>query len=188
MLGLALALISGATSQADPKSASPVETEKTFTIESTEESVDSLPYPTTHKITTLKWNSPTPMLSFVLEDDGESMQAHSNVGPDKEWTCSSTSRLLAFDVKARSLFRPGFFIPDTCAKALLKGRTLELRRKERIRELRRMIDIAARDFPTAYADFVRATKLQHGPSERRCKEYVHGHHGLICERFSDEKN
>src|ERR1044072_3633847 len=103
------------------------------------------------------------MLSYVLEDDGERMEAHSYLGPDKEWSCSSSSGLLAFEVKARSHFRPDFFIPAACAKSLPNGRNLELRRKGRVRELRRMIDIAGRDFPAAYAEFVRATKLQHGP-------------------------
>ena len=115
------------------------------------------------------------------------MQASSYLGPENDLSCSSLSELLMFGGKAKSLFKPEFLIADTCAKSLPKGRILELRQKERVSELRRMIDIAARDFPAAYADFVRATKLQHGPSERRCKEYGFGNHGPICERFSDEK-
>ena len=156
----------------------PMESSSEFSIRSREENIQAFPYPYTLRETTLTWNSPTPRLSYVLSDDGERVQATYSIGlePDK---CLGVMGPLQLERLPASLFTPDLFFSPGC------GRAVPSKKNERL-ALLKVLKKAQSAFPAAYADFIRATKTQHGLSDRRCVTFGFGNHGPVCERYSDE--
>ena len=147
-----------------------------FVISSEVTPPEGFPYPTSFRLTHLKWRSSDGLVTYDLSDTGDTVSITYAVGVAPR-DCLGQSSPYRLGAKPADLFNEEMFVGAGCASATSAAQKVALRKE--IRAVRG-------SFAQGYRLFVARTLQQHGPSRRRCRELGTGYHGPVCQRYWDE--